>query len=262
MSKQSPIIGITGPDRGGTAAWWFTRLAVWLQGGKPIRIRPSNPHNGIKLDGLILGGGADINPERYGQTLSEGLPGGKRPKPSGLRQWLIRIFSYLFYPFLFLIRKIFSTKSPTLDKARDQLEIKMLNDALNRDIPILGICRGAQLINVHFGGTLHQDIDTFYREVPRVNTIWPEKEVAIKKGSRLETILKCSQTWVNALHHQAVDSLGNPLVISARENTGIVQAIEHPTKPFLIGVQWHPEYMPQVPRQRAIFKVFIETAKG
>lgn len=261
MSKRKPLIGITGPDKGGTAAWWFTRFAVWLQGGKSVRIRPSEPHRGIDLDGLILGGGADINPERYGQSLLDGFPGKKRPKPTGTRQWFIRLISFLIFPLLFLIRKLFSTKSPTLDKARDKIETELLDYALEKGIPILGICRGAQLINVHLGGSLHQDIETFYREVPKVNTIWPEKKVEIKKDSKLEKVLETSKVWVNALHHQAVDSIGESLNIVAREETGIAQAIENPDYCFLIGVQWHPEYMPQIPKQRALFRALVDSAK-
>lgn len=261
MNNRKPVIGITGPDNGGTSAWWFTRFAIWLHGGKAVRICPSKPYDGAELDGLILGGGADINPERYGQSLLEDLPGKHRPKPSGMSQWFLRIISFLFYPILFLIRKLFSTKSPVRDNERDEIEFELLEHALKRDIPVLGICRGSQLINVHFGGNLHQDIDTFYREIPKVNTIWPEKKVEIKKGSKLEAMLDASKVWVNALHHQAVDTVGESLNIVAREDTGIAQAIEHPAYPFLIGVQWHPEYMPQIPRQRAIFKALVGRAK-
>ena len=260
MSKKKPIIGITGPDRGGTSAWLFTRLAVWLQGGKGVRIRPSNPHKGIDLDGLILGGGADIHPERYGQSLLDEFSGKNRPKPSGSRQWFFRIITFLIFPFLFLIRKLFSTKSSTLDEARDKIETELLDYALQKGIPILGICRGAQLINVHFGGNLHQDINTFYREIPKVTTIWPEKKVEIKSGSKLEDVLNKNRVWVNALHNQAVDTIGESLVVVAKEETGIAQAIENPGYPFLIGVQWHPEYMPQIPRQRALFKALVDSA--
>lgn len=260
MRSQKPIIGVTGPDRGGAAAWWFTRLAVWLQGGKAIRITPSRPMNGRKVDGLILGGGADISPERYGQSLLDRYPGKNQPKPSGLRQWFYRIATFLFYPFIFFLRKLFSTKSPTLDEQRDRIEFELLEEAVAKNLPVLGICRGAQLINIHFGGNLHQDIDTFYMEVPKINTIWPEKKVEIKEGSRLQDVLKTTKVWVNALHHQAVDTVGDSLDIVAREDTGIAQAIEHSGHPFLIGVQWHPEYLPQIPRQRNIFKELVKKA--
>lgn len=260
MSKDKPKIGITGPDRGGTSAWLFTKLAVWLHGGKGVRIRPSNPHRGIDLDGLILGGGADIHPERYGQSLLEEFSAKNRPKPSGSRQWFFRIISFIIFPLLFLIRKLFATKSSTLDKARDKIETELLDYALRKEIPILGICRGAQLINVHFGGNLHQDIKTFYREIPKVHTIWPEKKVEIKRGSKLEKVLNETSVWVNALHNQAVDTIGESLVVVAKEETGITQAIENPEYPFMIGVQWHPEYMPQIPVQRALFKALVDRA--
>lgn len=261
MSNQRPTIGITGPDNGGTSAWCFSRFAVWIQGGKAVRIRPSNPSKDIELDGLILGGGADINPQRYGQQITDDLKGKYRPKPKGVRQWLFRVISFFFYPFLFLLRKLFSTKSPTFDKERDTLEFEMLQQALEKGIPVLGICRGAQLINIHFKGNLHQNIDTFYTEIPKVNTVWPKKKISIQNGSKLKSIINASKVWVNALHHQAVDTVGESLNIVAREETGIAQAIEHPGYPYLIGVQWHPEYMPQIPRQRAIFKELVKMAR-
>lgn len=260
MSRSKPKIGITGPDKGGMSAWLFTSIAVWLQGGAPVRITPSKPRKEVLLDGLILGGGADIDPQRYGQKLLENLPGKNRPKPTGLRQWLLRILSFLFYPFLLLLRKLFSAKSATGNQKRDDMEFMLLEKAVEKGIPIMGICRGAQLINVYFGGTLHQDIDSFYREVPKVNTIWPEKKVDIKKSSKLYEALGVSGAWVNALHHQAVDQLGDSMQIVAREQTGIAQAIENPEHLFMVGVQWHPEYMPQIPEQRALFFRLVKAA--
>ncbi len=259
MSNRKPIIGVTGPDRGGEAAWWFTRLAVWMQGGKAVRISPGRTPDEPKIDGLILGGGADINPEHYGEPLPDFAVGGG-PKPSGLRQWFLRILSLLFFPLLFLLRKLFSTKSPRLDRERDRIEFKILHKAVEQQIPVLGICRGAQMINIYFGGNLHQEIATFYTEIPRINTIWPKKRVNLKEGSRLRAILESATVWVNALHHQAVDRVGESLEIVAREETGIAQAIEQNGHSFMIGVQWHPEYMPQKRRQRAIFRQLVELA--
>ncbi|MDX1671913.1 MAG: gamma-glutamyl-gamma-aminobutyrate hydrolase family protein [Balneolaceae bacterium] len=257
--RHRPKIGVTGPDRGGTAAWLFTKLAVMLQGGKAVRIRPSDRSYPDDLDGLILGGGADIDPERYDQHLmGSELP--RRPKPKGFRKWMIRIFSLVFFPFIMLIRKLLSTKSRKLDKNRDRLEFRLLEEAMQRGIPILGICRGSQLINVQLGGDLHQEIIDYYTEVPRVNTIWPKKKVRVDPDSRLHRILGTDETWVNALHYQAVDELGEDLRVAAREESGVTQAIEHSSYPFLIGVQWHPEYLPQLSRQRNIFKALVEKA--
>lgn len=259
MSRNKPIIAITGPVRGGLAAWWFTALAVRMQGGQPVRVHPQKPRHDITPDGLILGGGADISPERYGELLEE--ESNKQPKAKGLRAWAIRFISFLFYPLLFLLRNTMSARATGTDEARDELELKMLNEACERNIPVLGICRGSQLINVNFGGTLFQDISGFYTEVPKVHTVWPRKTVAIDRESTLFDIVGTGQVQVNALHNQAVDSLGSHIEVSAREKTGIVQAIEHTGFDYLIGVQWHPEYMPQVENQRALFKQLVKRAR-
>lgn len=260
MKTKKPIIGITGPDKGGTAAWWFTKYAVLLQGGKPVRITPSKPSLDEELDGLILGGGADIDPGRYGESFAEN-PFKMGPKPSSLYQVFINILSFLFYPFLFLIRKLLSTKSSAVDPERDRLEFEILQKAVKNSIPILGICRGSQLINVHLGGNLHQDIENFYSEVPRVYSVWPKKKVRIEPDSKLGQIIRKDNIWVNALHNQAVDNEGSGLRVVAREETDLPQAIEHISYPFMLGVQWHPEYMPQVEHQRAIFDALIRQAQ-
>lgn len=261
MSKKKPVIGITGPEKGGTSAWWFTALAVWLQGGRPVRIHPRKKPENLALDGLILGGGADINPERYGELLDENSSA--QPKPEGMRAWFIRGISLLLYPILFLIRNIFSAKSSAssrMDAARDELEFALLEDACREGIPVLGICRGAQLINVKFGGTLYQDISGFYSEVPKVQTVWPRKSVAINESSILFAAMRTRRAPVNALHNQAVHTLGDHIEVSAREESGIIQGIEHPDFKYLLGVQWHPEYMPQVLVQRRIFQELVREA--
>lgn len=259
MSKRKPVIGITGPVRGGTSAWWFTALAVWMQGGRPIRIYPGKPRDEVKLDGLILGGGADINPKRYGALLEQGSS--EKPSPRGLRGWIIRFVSILFYPLVFLLRNLFSTKNVKTDTARDELEFALLDRACSRGIPVLGICRGAQLINVKFGGTLHQDISGFYTEVPKPHTIWPRKTIEVHDNTLLGTITNTTRVLVNALHNQAVDRLGDDLRMAATESNGVVQAIEHTRYPYMLGVQWHPEYMPQVPLQRKIFDGLVCEAR-
>lgn len=266
MSRKKPDIGVTGPDRGGEAAWWFTRFAIWLQGGKAIRISPcrSKRVNACELDGLVLGGGADINPVRYGAELLISKPPDK-PTAPGPGQWIYVVISAILFPILFILRNIFSIKRSKMKDAaegRDDLEFTLLQEALEKGIPVLGICRGSQLINVQFGGSLYQDIGTFYTETPQIQTIWPRKRVTIKPNSKLEKIINAGAAWVNALHNQAVDKVGSPLVVAAQEANGIVQAIEHPGYPFLLGVQWHPEYMPQIPFQRNIFKELVKRAEA
>lgn len=259
MNRSKPNIGVTGPAKGGTAAWLFTKLAVWLQGGRAVRITPESQSDERQMDGLILGGGADIDPRQYGRLLEKN----KQvidSETSGLISWINRIFSFFFYPFLFLGRKLFAAPGPSVDYARDQLELSLLEEAMNRRLPVLGICRGAQLINVNLGGTLHQDIKAFYGEVPHIYSVWPRKEVEVEPDSRLGGIVNSSRVVVNVLHRQAVEELGESLVAVAREKNGLVQAVELPDYPYMIGVQWHPEYLPQIANQRRIFRALVECA--
>jgi len=259
MNRKKPNIGITGPDKGGTAAWWFTRLSVFLQGGRAIRIRPQNGIPPEDIHGLIIGGGADINPERYGGSVVDELFKDDQ-RVSDIRQFFIKIATLVFFPIIYLVRKLFSTKVHKINDNRDELELDLLDRALKKGIPVLGICRGAQLLNIYFGGTLYNDIGAFYSEIPKINSVWPKKKVEILRPSKLYEILEYDQGWVNALHHQAVDTLGDDLKVVAREETGIVQAIEHTGNEFVLGVQWHPEYMPQIPPQRHIFRALVEQA--
>ncbi len=261
MTKHKPNIGVTGPDKGGRAAWWFTQFAVFLHGGRAIRIHPQKGLPDKNIHGLIIGGGADINPERYGAEEIRDLFS-KDENVSSVRKFFTYLLTVLFFPFIYFIRKIFSASSEDIDDNRDDLEFELIKQAVNKNIPILGICRGAQLLNIHFGGTLHQDISSYFTEVPKVHSVWPKKRVGIEENSLLYDILTYQKVWVNALHSQAVNRLGEGLAIVAREENGIVQAIEHTNYDFILGVQWHPEYMPQIPAQRRIFKRLVTEAKS
>lgn len=260
MSSKRPNIGVTGPDEGGTAAWWFTKFALLLHGAHPIRIRPSDGIPEADIHGLVIGGGADINPKRYGRSEVQDLFS-EDQKVSGIRQFFIRLATIFFFPLIYFMRKILSTSSTGIDNSRDELEFDLLDRAFKKGIPVLGICRGAQLINIHQGGTLHSDITGYYTEVPRVNSVWPKKKVHLAEESKLYSFLGYRTLWVNAMHHQAVDTIGDQLEVVAREDNGIVQAIEHAGKDFVIGVQWHPEYMPQIPLQRRIFDALVGQAR-
>lgn len=262
MSRKPLNIGVTGPDKGGLAAWWFTKFMLVIHGARAVRIRPKKGIPDLDLHGLIIGGGADINPQHYTEAGIEEIISQSRKEPVN-RPFLARLATFLFYPLIFFIRKLFSTKSSgfDIDKERDELEFNLLKKVQKKGIPVLGICRGAQLINVHFGGTLFSDISNFYTEVPRVTSVLPRKKVIVEDKSRLQDILADRVVWVNALHNQAVDRLGDDLKVVARENNGVVQAIEHKKSHFILGVQWHPEYMPQIQSQRSIFKALIEEAQ-
>ena len=255
-----PIVGVTGPDEGGGAAWWFTRFAVWRAGGHAVRITPRHPRRIDGLDALVVGGGADVDPTLYGHDPTPVVPAAREPDEPRVT-WLLE---WLLFPFIWLARGLSGLmlrESPKQDAARDELELRLLREAVERRLPILGICRGAQLVNVCFGGTLHRDLAGFYKEEPETRTILPHKRVLLAPGTRLGRVLERDSRRVNALHRQAIDRLGRGLRVAARDRNGIVQAIEHESLPFVLGVQWHPEYLPQVPEQLALFKALVARAK-
>ncbi|WP_234570831.1 gamma-glutamyl-gamma-aminobutyrate hydrolase family protein [Rhodohalobacter sp. 614A] len=256
FGKERAVIGVCGPDDGGRFAWMCTAFCVWIAGGKAKRIRPKEPASIGQIDGLILGGGADIEPDKYGQERE--VKGTLKKSERTIFEWILTI---LFFPVYWVARYFQHTKKHPVDPARDKLEFDLLKKALDLEKPVLGICRGMQLINVHFGGSLHQDISGFYAEQPQVSTIFPKKRITIKAGSKLEKLLQTETCDVNGLHNQAIDKLGEGLQKTAKElYSGVWQAIEHTGYSFVIGVQWHPEYLMQISRQRNIFKELVVEA--
>jgi putative glutamine amidotransferase len=213
-----PLIGVTTSRRGGWRSFFMHRLALSRAGARTVRLTPGDSLPD-KLDGLVIGGGDDIGAEIYGGQV---LPD-------------IRI-----------------------DPERDKLELKLLDTALPAGRPVLGICRGSQMINVALGGTLHTDIYEVYVQAPRMRTVLPRKTVHIDVDSRLYRITCCNPCRVNALHHQSVDRLGSGLRVVARDEAGIVQAIEGTGANFLIGVQWHPELLVLSPPQQRLFSALAQ----
>lgn len=251
-----PRILVSGPDRGGLLAWLFTRVAVYRAGGSPVRVTPSRAPDIPAFDGLIIGGGADIAPDLYGQSVR--LPQPRRQQSPG--RWLLAL---LLYPLLFLLRRLFSAKHYSgLDNGRDILEYRLLQCAIESGKPVLGICRGAQLINVFHDGDLHQDMSGFYTESPQAWSFLPVKVIEISPGSQLRELLGSDDCKVNALHKQCIDKPGAGIRISARERNGVAQAIEATDHDFVIGVQWHPEYLPHHARQQRLFHGLVERAQA
>jgi putative glutamine amidotransferase len=212
-----PLIGVTTSRRGGWRSFLMHRLALARTGARAARLTAGDPIPD-KLDGLVIGGGDDIGAEIYGGQVMPDI---------------------------------------RIDPERDKLELKLLDTALPAGIPILGICRGSQMINVALGGTLHTDIHAVYIEAPRMRTVLPRKTVHIEENSRLLRITGCNPCRVNALHHQSVDRVGSGLRVVARDEAGIVQAIEGTGPNFLLGVQWHPELLVFSSPQQRLFAALV-----
>lgn len=181
----------------------------------------------LECDGLLLPGGADINPKLYGQERCEACG-----KPNELR---------------------------------DAAEMKMLEVFLPTNKPILCICRGMQLLNVYFGGTLHQDLKKLQVCKHRDFRSRRKGKHPVKLLSRMKLgkILGEEIVTVNSMHHQAVNQVGLGLNVSAVSGDGFVEGLELYLHPFCIGVQWHPEHMAQDdPKQQKLFDAFVSACKG
>ena len=222
MVNRRARIGITGPQHRA----WMPRLCVAMlvryYGGEAVQIRP---HDNVQLDtfeAFVITGGHDVDPVLYAAE---------------------------------------PEVHPNYDAERDALEQRVIHWALDTHTPLLGICRGAQLLNVCRGGNLLQELRSRRQVTSNRWTILPVKTLCVAPQSKLQQLLRSPNTAINSLHNQAIDSLGTGLQVSGRDLDGIIQAIEDPGLPYLIGVQWHPEFLFYLPRQRRLFKALIDCAK-
>lgn len=218
-----PLIGVTTSRRSGWRVFPLVALNVWLAGGRATRWVAGRDAHIDRVDGIIIGGGDDISPDLYGGKL---------------------------------------VTSVRLDPARDALERRLVCEAFERHKPVLGICRGSQMLNIALGGTLHQDAYGVYTDSKHVWTILPRKTVQICDETRLAGLSGIKPMKVNALHSQAVDQLGEGLRVGALDQGGMIQAIERIADPFALGVQWHPEHLFYARRQRAIFRALVTAARA
>lgn len=221
MTKK-PLIGVTGSRRKGRIMTFLNRFAVWRAGGRSVRITCDKPFAIDRLDGLVIGGGDDISATLYGGEVSVDV---------------------------------------RVDPRRDKIELDALEIADKQDMPVLGICRGSQIMNVFYGGTLHAEIRDIYKDAPQIRTVLPKKCVDIMKDTRLRKLLDVDHCYVNSLHHQAVDTLGDGFQIAARDEHGMIQGIERTNSRFLLGVQWHPEFLFWQPRQQRLFDQLVAAAR-
>ncbi len=219
MAKR-PRVGVTGNARRWSPSWWCSKLALNLAGASAERISLRHPVADHKLDALVIGGGDDIHPEHYNGDLREMVKA---------------------------------------DPERDHLEIEWIHIALKHKIPVLGICRGAQLLNVVLGGTLHQDIRPMRELTHNRPGLLPTKQVELEPHSELAQICGRSRLKVNSLHYQAIKNTGAGLTVVARDRDKIVQAVEFVAGHRIIGVQWHPEYLFYLPSQFALFRWLLDS---
>ena len=182
-------------------------LAVQRAGGVALILPPDDsvaeaPDELLDIvDGLILAGGSDIDPGSYGA----------KPHPETKNTW----------------------------PERDRFEIALGTRALERDMPVLGICRGMEMMNVIQGGTLNQHLGLeLHRHTPGVFT---DHRVALQPGSLAARVVGADTTEVKSAHHQGVEELGEGVTVSGHADDGVVEAIELPDRSFAVGVLWHPE---------------------
>lgn len=255
--RTRPLIGVTGPNRGGFPAWMFAAWALRRAGARPIRLTPGHPFQPERLDGLVIGGGADVT-----EPLTDSDALVSKPPPRSRLHWPRRLIDLLFAPLVLLVRLIWATRHHGADPARDAMELRLLEYAREHDLPVLGICRGSQLMNLAEGGTLIRDVNTLYDERPQLYTVLPRREVEVTSDSRLFGIVGRSEILVNSLHFHAVREPGRGMRIVAREPSGVPQAIEHTGRGFWLGVQWHPEYLPQQAIHQRLFEALSSHAKA
>lgn len=218
-----PVVAITGPQRGAFGPRSLVALMVWCYGGRVLQVRPDQDLAELHFDAVVVTGGHDVEPVLYAAE---------------------------------------PEVEPNFDAARDKLELAVIANALERGLPLLGICRGAQLLNVSRGGSLFQELRTRRRETSNRWTIFALKSLLLEEGdSLLGRLLGTRRCRINSLHNQAIDRTGEGLIVTARDLDGIIQAIEDPTANFLIGVQWHPEFLVYISRQRALFAGLIRQAR-
>jgi putative glutamine amidotransferase len=237
-----PIIGITArpqnvPSAGNEVLGYLATHtytdSVLRGGGIPLLILPvmSDHIDAIldRVDGIVLTGGGDIAPERYGAKRDEA----------------VRMVNH----------------------ERDEFELAIVARAFERKIPMFAICRGIQVVIVAFGGTLIQDLASHAgahdHDIAGEGAYEPHSQALIEEGTRLASIIGAGLHGINSIHHQAVEKLGKGLIVVASSPDGTVEAIEHEDDEWdLISVQWHPEYLGAQDHgdSHELFAAFVESA--
>lgn len=208
--------------------------SIERSGAKPRVLEVSESPRAVlqTIDGILLTGGGDVDPALYGETRHESVE--------------------------------------DAEPGRDEFEIDLARRAMDRDLPILAICRGAQVLNVAAGGTLVQDIPTAVTSDLAHSVKEPKDSIAhdirIAADSRLHAALgaavdAAAACRVNSRHHQSVGKLGRDMVASATAADGVIEGIEVPYRSFCLGVQWHPENFWRTGEFKPLFDAFVAAAR-
>ncbi|MDF2181150.1 type 1 glutamine amidotransferase [Neptuniibacter sp. CAU 1671] len=222
-TAAKPLVVVTGPDKRLKLGWWASRLVLSLAGLRACYVTPDHPTLPKAAQGVLITGGDDIDPRHYGLTGDAGA---------------------------------------NYDARRDALEMALVRRALQEGVPLMGICRGAQLINVVLGGSLFTDIRPLRKLTPNRNSAFPIKWVEIDRASLLVRKLDRHRLKINSLHNQAIEKIARPLRVAAHDRDGFIQAFESQGEPFILGLQWHPEYLFYLPRHRRLFKWFAQAVRN
>lgn len=232
---MKPVIALTA--KRSDAAWVAEQVQLYLDaiataGGEPLLLAPDNCCGALftlanSVHGLLLSGGGDVHPRRYGQPLH-------------------------------------GAEVESIDEARDELELTLTHAALTADLPLLAICRGIQVLNVALGGGLVQHIDGHHRPPPNRTIV---HDVQVTPDSRLAHVWGSDTTLqVNSSHHQAINDgcLAPGLRVAARSRPDgqVIEAVESPEHRWVVGVQWHPERVAEVPAvHQRLFSAFVAAAR-
>ncbi|RKU34927.1 gamma-glutamyl-gamma-aminobutyrate hydrolase [Candidatus Poribacteria bacterium] len=229
---MAPIIGITLGSKAVTGTYKNYIRAIEEFGGIPRILYPDvQDAEFADINGLLLTGGPDIDPGHYNETEHE---------------------------------------TSDVDRDRDKLELRVFESAIEKDIPVFGICRGIQVMNVVIGGSLYQDIPSQFtdhlkhKKMENTDDSW--HNIKIQPDSLLKQITCQNVAKVNSRHHQALKVIGDGFVVTAQSEDGIIEGIEDKSKKFMLGVQYHPERMFKTPASREhrgkLFKAFIQAASS
>ncbi|NOZ22970.1 MAG: gamma-glutamyl-gamma-aminobutyrate hydrolase family protein [Planctomycetes bacterium] len=206
--------------------------AVQAAGGVPIIVPQVHEREDAlaildKLDAMIFTGGADIRPERYGEE--------QHPK------------------------------TKLVAERRETSDFMFAKAAIERDMPVMAICYGCQVLDVAFGGTLYQDVpDQLKTDIKHSaeGGTYPRHMVCIEPGTKLAGILQVEEILANSSHHQAVKAVTEPVIISARAEDGVIEAIESTAHRHILGIQWHPEKLIDEEKHLALFRALVQEASS